>query len=109
MKREPQLTSTALSIHNSLIRRAKWSNFGFTVEQEGGEEQGASARPPIAFAAAACSQQTALPHILQFFSLLQSISLAMPAAWAYVCADSYSIGFRDPAGEQIAKCVCVCV
>ena len=29
--------TAALLTHNNLIRKAKWTNFGFTVEQEGGE------------------------------------------------------------------------
>jgi hypothetical protein len=38
MKDSPGLMTEALLIHNRLIREAKWTNFGFTVEQEGGEE-----------------------------------------------------------------------
>ena len=37
MKAAPELMTAALLTHNNLIRKAKWTNFGFTVEQEGGE------------------------------------------------------------------------
>ncbi|GAX74580.1 hypothetical protein CEUSTIGMA_g2029.t1 [Chlamydomonas eustigma] len=35
MKESPELMNEALGIHNSLIRKAKWVNFGHTMEQEG--------------------------------------------------------------------------
>ncbi len=35
MKRTPELMMPALVTHNNLIRIAKWSNYGFTIEQEG--------------------------------------------------------------------------
>ncbi len=37
MKEFPKLASEALTIHNQLIRKAKWTNFGFTIDQEGGK------------------------------------------------------------------------
>jgi hypothetical protein len=36
MKESPEITTQALMIHNSIIRRAKWTNFGNTIVQEGG-------------------------------------------------------------------------
>ena len=36
MKLSPEPMTTALLMHNSIVRIAKWTNFGFTVEQEGG-------------------------------------------------------------------------
>jgi hypothetical protein len=35
MKRSPEQTMKALAIHNAVIRRAKYVNCGFTLEQEG--------------------------------------------------------------------------
>lgn len=35
MKEKPELASEALILHNNLIRKAKWANIGFTIEQEG--------------------------------------------------------------------------
>ncbi|KXZ47811.1 hypothetical protein GPECTOR_32g423 [Gonium pectorale] len=35
MKQSPELMTKALNLHNGLIRKARWSNFGYTVEQEG--------------------------------------------------------------------------
>ena len=35
MKQAPELMTRALNLHNSIIRKARWSNFGYTVEQEG--------------------------------------------------------------------------
>ena len=35
MKRSPEQTMKALSIHNAVIRKAKALNCGFTLEQEG--------------------------------------------------------------------------
>ncbi|KAG1668570.1 hypothetical protein FOA52_007304 [Chlamydomonas sp. UWO 241] len=35
MKRAPDLMMPALIAHNDLIGKAKWANYGFTVEQEG--------------------------------------------------------------------------
>ena len=37
MKRQPELTVAALLIHNNLLQKAKWDNFGSIIEQEGGE------------------------------------------------------------------------
>lgn len=39
MHAHPELTAEALNIHNALVRKAKWTNIGFTVEQEGGKHQ----------------------------------------------------------------------
>ncbi len=36
IKRTPDLMRAAMRIHNNVIRRAKRTNFGFTVQQEGG-------------------------------------------------------------------------
>ena len=38
MKKAPEDTMQALLMHNNLIEKAKWMNFGYTVEQEGGEQ-----------------------------------------------------------------------
>jgi hypothetical protein len=35
MKRCPELMNTALLMHNAAMRKCKWANYGFTVEQEG--------------------------------------------------------------------------
>lgn len=35
MKESPQLMTRALNLHNAIIRKARWQNFGYTVEQEG--------------------------------------------------------------------------
>lgn len=35
MKQSPQLMTRALNLHNGIIRKARWQNFGYTVEQEG--------------------------------------------------------------------------
>ena len=35
MKAYPELMMPALLTHNHLIQKAKWANFGFTIEQEG--------------------------------------------------------------------------
>ncbi|GFR47269.1 hypothetical protein Agub_g8956, partial [Astrephomene gubernaculifera] len=35
MKQSPELMTRALTLHNALIRKARWSCFGYTVEQEG--------------------------------------------------------------------------
>ena len=35
MKASPDLMMSALLTHNSLIQKAKWSNFGSVIEQEG--------------------------------------------------------------------------
>ena len=35
MKTSPDLMVPALLIHNNLITKAKWDNFGSTIEQEG--------------------------------------------------------------------------
>ena len=37
MKASPSLMISALLTHNNLIQKAKWANFGHTVDQEGGE------------------------------------------------------------------------
>ena len=37
MKDAPEQMTSALLTHNNLIRKAKWDNIGFTIEQEGGE------------------------------------------------------------------------
>ena len=39
MKDHPDQMTSALLTHNNLIRKAKWANFGFTVEQEGGTDR----------------------------------------------------------------------
>ncbi len=35
MKQAPELMTRALTLHNNVIRKARWANFGYTVEQEG--------------------------------------------------------------------------
>ena len=35
MKREPELMTNALSLHNSLVNKARWCMHGYTIEQEG--------------------------------------------------------------------------
>ncbi|KAG1663614.1 hypothetical protein FOA52_009713 [Chlamydomonas sp. UWO 241] len=35
MKFDPEATTQALLLHNNLVRKAKWDNFGATIEQEG--------------------------------------------------------------------------
>lgn len=40
MKECPELMAKALLIHNNLIRKALWMNFGYVIEQEGGEQEG---------------------------------------------------------------------
>ena len=35
MNRSPELMFRALTLHNNAIRKAKWANSGFTLEQEG--------------------------------------------------------------------------
>ncbi|PNG99169.1 Adenylate cyclase, partial [Tetrabaena socialis] len=35
MKQSPELMTRALTLHNTIIRKARWANFGYTVEQEG--------------------------------------------------------------------------
>ena len=35
MHRCPELMNTALLLHNAVLRKCKWANYGFTVEQEG--------------------------------------------------------------------------
>ena len=35
MKQSPELMTRALNLHNAIIRKARWANFGYTVEQEG--------------------------------------------------------------------------
>lgn len=37
MKRSPDPMMSALLTHNGLMRKALWTNFGYTLEQEGGE------------------------------------------------------------------------
>ena len=37
MKASPQKMMTAVLTHNNLIQKAKLTNFGHTLEQEGGE------------------------------------------------------------------------
>ena len=36
MRRGPDTMIHALLVHNNLIEKAKWANFGYVVEQEGG-------------------------------------------------------------------------
>ena len=35
MHRCPELMNSALLMHNAAVRKCKWVNYGFTVEQEG--------------------------------------------------------------------------
>ncbi|GIL91787.1 hypothetical protein Vretifemale_19327, partial [Volvox reticuliferus] len=35
MKQSPELMTRALNLHNAIIRKARWGNFGYTLEQEG--------------------------------------------------------------------------
>ena len=35
MKTTPDLMMPALITHNNLLQKAKWTNFGYTLEQEG--------------------------------------------------------------------------
>jgi hypothetical protein len=35
MKSHPQLMTEALNLHNGVMRKVRWENCGFTVEQEG--------------------------------------------------------------------------
>ncbi|GIL61956.1 hypothetical protein Vafri_16318 [Volvox africanus] len=35
MKQRPELMTRALNLHNAIIRKARWGNFGYTLEQEG--------------------------------------------------------------------------
>ena len=35
MKASPELMMPALITHNNLLQKAKWTNFGYTLEQEG--------------------------------------------------------------------------
>lgn len=35
MSRAPEAMFRALTLHNAAIRKAKWANSGFTLEQEG--------------------------------------------------------------------------
>jgi len=35
MNKSPELMFRALTLHNNIIRKAKWVNCGFTLEQEG--------------------------------------------------------------------------
>ena len=35
MKQSPELMTRALNLHNAAIRKARWTNFGYTIEQEG--------------------------------------------------------------------------
>eukprot|EP00798_Chlamydomonas_sp_ICE-L_P013866 gene13866-19791_t len=35
MKEAPDLMTSALNIHNNVLRKSRWTNFGYTVEQEG--------------------------------------------------------------------------
>jgi len=35
IKEAPELMTKALNLHNAVIRKARWTNFGYTVEQEG--------------------------------------------------------------------------
>ena len=37
MKKAPEATMQALLMHNNLIEKAKWTNFGYVIEQEGGK------------------------------------------------------------------------
>ena len=36
MRESPDLATKALLLHNSLVRKAMWQNYGTTIEQEGG-------------------------------------------------------------------------
>lgn len=35
IKSSPELMTKALSLHNNAINKARWQNFGYTIEQEG--------------------------------------------------------------------------
>jgi hypothetical protein len=35
MKSSPELMTEALNLHNGVMRKVRWENCGFTVEQEG--------------------------------------------------------------------------
>ncbi|KAF5835290.1 hypothetical protein DUNSADRAFT_7615 [Dunaliella salina] len=35
MSRCPEIMGKALTMHNNIIRKARWNSFGFTMEQEG--------------------------------------------------------------------------
>jgi hypothetical protein len=35
MKASPELMTAALNLHNGVMRKVRWENCGFTVEQEG--------------------------------------------------------------------------
>ena len=35
MKSSPELMTAALNLHNGVMRKVRWENCGFTVEQEG--------------------------------------------------------------------------
>jgi hypothetical protein len=35
MKQSPQLMTRALNLHNAIVRKSRWNNFGYTLEQEG--------------------------------------------------------------------------
>eukprot|EP00798_Chlamydomonas_sp_ICE-L_P016358 gene16358-22559_t len=35
MKDSPELMTTALNVHNNILRKVRWNNFGYTAEQEG--------------------------------------------------------------------------
>ncbi len=35
MKSSPELMTEALNLHNGMMRKVRWENCGFTVEQEG--------------------------------------------------------------------------
>ena len=37
MRSAPELMTKAIIIHNNLVRRAMWANFGTSIETEGGE------------------------------------------------------------------------
>ena len=35
MKAAPELMTEALNLHNAVIRKARWTTFGYIIEQEG--------------------------------------------------------------------------
>lgn len=39
-RRHPEVMLSALHIHNDIIRKCRWQNFGFPLEEEGGEREG---------------------------------------------------------------------
>ena len=39
MRYNPELTMTALMIHNDVLHKARFENFGYVIGREGGESQ----------------------------------------------------------------------